>query len=69
VYHYILFKIMFESETAKKGGVIRRKVSDINKYASVQLLVAEVKRRGFPMLETGGWFVIFCNSQPYKVIN
>ena len=68
MYCYTLFKTMFESKTAKSGGVIRRKISNIQKYSSTQLLISYVRKRGFHIIQTGDQYVIFCNPGDIKII-
>ena len=53
---------IFKAQAAKRGGVVRRKKSDVEKFSSMGELLTEVKRRGFHMIETGDQVVILCNK-------
>lgn len=65
-YKYI--KRMFEATTARNGGIVRRKIANIKKYASVRYLLEEVEARGFHIIETGDQYVIFYNSESLKLL-
>ena len=53
-------------EAAREGGVIRRKVRDVERYVGREAFLDEMKRRGFPVVENAGQFVIFCNREPIR---
>lgn len=53
---------MFASKTALDGGVIRRKVSDVERLVGRDAFLAAMKKRGFRVVENAGHFVILCNS-------
>ena len=53
---------MFATKTALDGGVIRRKVSDVERLVGRDLFLAAMKKRGFRVVENAGHFVVFCNS-------
>lgn len=57
---------MFSSQAAREGGVIRRKVRDVERYVGRKLFLDEMKRRSFPVAENAGQFVIFCNREPIR---
>ena len=60
---------IFESKTAQRGGVVRRKASTIDKYSSRIELLDEVMRRGFHILAAGDQWLIFCNdNSTFRVI-
>jgi hypothetical protein len=54
---------LFSSQAAREGGVIRRKVRDIERYVGRDAFLQDMKRRGYPVLENAGQFVIFCNQE------
>ena len=54
------------SRAAVKGEVIRRKVRDVERYVGRQMFLDEMRRRGFPVVENSGQFVVFCNSEPIR---
>jgi hypothetical protein len=57
---------LFSSQAAREGGVIRRKVRDVERYVGRAPFLDEMKRRGFPVVENAGQFVIFCNREPIR---
>jgi hypothetical protein len=57
---------MFSSQAAREGGVIRRKVRDLERYVGRKPFLDEMKRRGVPVVENAGQFVIFCNREPIR---
>ncbi|MFT4148987.1 MAG: N-(5'-phosphoribosyl)anthranilate isomerase [Paracoccaceae bacterium] len=57
---------LFSSQAAREGGVIRRKVRDIDRYVGREAFLAEMRRRGYPVIENAGQFVIFCNREPIR---
>ena len=59
---------IFTSQAARGGGIVRRKISSVIEYASIDLLRSEVTRRGFHMVESGEQFVIFCNPGDLKIV-
>jgi hypothetical protein len=57
---------LFSSQAAREGGVIRRKLRDVERFVGRDAFLAEMKRRGFPVIENAGQFVIFCNREPIR---
>ena len=57
---------LFSSQAAREGGVIRRKVRDIDHYLGRDAFLSEMRRRGFPVVENAGQFVIFCNQEQIR---
>lgn len=57
---------LFSSQAARDGGVVRRKVCDVERYVGRQEFLDEMKRRGFSVVENAGQFVIFCNREPIR---
>ncbi len=53
---------MFATKTALDGGVIRRKVSDVERLVGRDAFLAAMKKRGYRVVENAGHFVVFCNS-------
>src|SRR5579862_7173214 len=59
---------IFYSIASGTGGIVRRSISDVQRYASVEELIWAVKARGFHMIQTDDQFVIFCNDGGIKLI-
>lgn len=57
---------LFSSQSAREGGVVRRKVRDVDRYLGRDAFFAEMRRRGYPVVENAGQFVIFCNTEPIR---
>lgn len=55
---------IFTARSAAEGGIVRRKVADVERLVGRQRFLREVHRRGFRVVENAGQFVIFCNRQP-----
>ncbi len=60
------FKRLFSSRAAQSGAVIRRQIRDVERYVGRDLFLSEMKRRGYPVVENAGQFVVFCNNEPIK---
>jgi hypothetical protein len=59
---------IFESQQAKKGGIVRRKWNSVRRFASQAELVAAVKDKGFHIILNGDQYVIFCNKADIRII-
>ena len=57
---------LFSSQAAQGGAVIRRKIRDIERFVGREAFLADMRRRGFPVVENAGQFVIFCNREPIR---
>lgn len=64
---YEFINHIFEAKAAKNGGIVRRKIANVEKFASIQYLIQEVKERGFHLIEIEDQFVIFCNNGCFKL--
>lgn len=61
------FQHLFASQAARDGGVVRRKVRDMERYVGRDTFAAELHRRGYSAVENGGQVIIFCNAEPLKI--
>ncbi len=59
---------IFQAQAVQNGGIVRRKIANVVRYASIHALEAEVRRRGFHMVISGDQFVIICNAEDFQVI-
>lgn len=59
---------IFRAQAARNGGIVRRKVDNVKKYASFKALRAEVRRRRFHLLRIEDQYVIICAPGIMKVI-
>jgi hypothetical protein len=59
---------VFGAQAVNRGGVIRRAARDVERIVGRDLFIAEVRRRGFHMVENAGQFIVLCNNEPMRVI-
>ena len=59
---------IFNAQAARNGGVVRRKISSVIRFASEPELIAEVQRRGFHMVVSGDQYVILCNTGRFDLV-
>lgn len=59
---------IFSAKSARDGGVVRRKVRDVERIVGRAAFEAELARRGYLAVENAGQFVIFCNREPLRVL-
>jgi hypothetical protein len=57
---------LFSSHAAREGSVVRRKVRDVERFVGRKPFLDEMRRRGFPVVENAGQFVIFCNREEIR---
>ena len=57
----------FTSTTANAGGVIKRRISDIDRIVGRDRFLGEVRSRGFQAVENGDSLIVFCNAQPVRL--
>jgi hypothetical protein len=57
---------IFRAGQAAKGGVVRRSVKSVKKYASENELKLAVKAHRFHMARSKGQYVIFCYPRAFK---
>ena len=59
---------IFAAKTAAMGGVVRRRVSDVEREIGRHTLELEVRRRGYHLLQCDTHFVIICFNRPLVLI-
>ncbi len=59
---------LFSAKSVAEGGIIRRKVEDVERLVGRRRFLLEVDRRGFHVVENAGQFIIFCNQEPVTVL-
>lgn len=59
---------VFSAKAVREGGVVRRKVRDIERYVGMDVFLEELDRRGFPVVENAGQLIIFCNQEPVRML-
>jgi hypothetical protein len=61
-------KQIFQSQIAKRGGVVRRKVTSIDQFASRDEVKQECAKRGYHIVEHGDQWLIFCDKASVKIV-
>jgi hypothetical protein len=59
---------IFASKMARRGRVVRRKLSSINRYSSQELLKKECKRRGYHIVAHRDQWLIFCDKGRVRLV-
>ncbi|MBD3663955.1 N-(5'-phosphoribosyl)anthranilate isomerase [Sulfitobacter aestuariivivens] len=59
---------IFSSKSARDGGVVRRKVRDVERIIGSGAFEAEVRRRGYRAVQNGQHYVVFCNAERLRLI-
>ena len=57
---------VFASGEARRGGVIKRQIRDVERLTGRDAFLREVERRGFQAVQNGRHFVVFCNDLPLR---
>lgn len=53
---------LLSSRAAAEGGVVRRKLADVDHLVGRARFLSELRRRGFSAVENAGYVVVFCNG-------
>ncbi|GAB5445786.1 hypothetical protein [Gymnodinialimonas sp.] len=59
---------LFSSKAACQGGVVRRRLRDVERILGGDLFCQELSRRGDRAVINGGQVVIVCNQEPVHVV-
>jgi len=59
---------IFRAKAAMNGGVIRRRVADVEREIGRAAFELEVRKRGFHLIECDGTFAILCSAAPLQII-
>lgn len=62
------FHHLFSARAARDGGIVRRKVRDMERMVGRDVFEREIARRGFSVVENAGQVVVFCNCEPVRLI-
>lgn len=57
----------FDAKAARRGGVVRRELQDVESTVGLDAFLSVVRRRGHHAVENSGQVVIFCNNAPPRV--
>lgn len=59
---------VFSAKTVRFGGVVRRSLHWVEAEVGRAVFEAEVRRRGWHLVECNGQLVVFCTARPIKVL-
>ena len=59
---------LLRAKAALDGGVVRRKVRDMERVVGRDRFLAEMARRGFTVVENAGQVIVFCNREPVRLL-
>lgn len=59
---------IFSSTEARRGGVVKRQIRDVERLVGRNVFLHELSKRGFQAVENGRHFVIFCNRDPIRLL-
>lgn len=57
---------IFSSREALSGGVVKRKLRDVERLVGREAFAQEIERRGFQAIHNNRHVVIFCNKLPVR---
>jgi len=60
---------LFSSQEARRGGVVKRQIRDVERLVGRSAFASAVQDRGFQAVENGRHFVVFCNSAPIRRVS
>jgi len=59
---------VFSAKSVRYGGVVRRSLRWVEAEVGRSAFEAEVRGRGWHMVECNGQLVVFCTPRPIKVV-
>ena len=59
---------LFSAKSVAEGGIVRRKVADVERLIGRRRFLHEAQRCGFHVAENAGQFIVFCNQQPVLLL-
>ncbi|BDW85305.1 MULTISPECIES: N-(5'-phosphoribosyl)anthranilate isomerase [Roseicyclus] len=59
---------VFSAKAVDRGGVVRRSLRWVEAEVGRQVFEAEVRRRGWHLVECNGQLVVFCTRRPIQVL-
>lgn len=55
---------LFSARAVAEGGIVRRRIRDVDRLIGRDRFLAEVRRRGFRVACNADQYVVFCNRDP-----
>ena len=60
---------VFSAQSAQKGGVVRRRIVDVERIAGRDPFLAYCRAHGFRVIENNGHFIVLCNRAPISILD
>lgn len=57
-----------DPKSALNGGVVQRKVSDVDRMVGRLAFEVDLRRHGFRAVQNGTMYVVFCNHEYLRLI-
>lgn len=61
-------ELMFAAKSARRGAVVRRSRAWVDREVGRPLFEAEVRRRGYHLIETADQFIVVCHNGPIRIL-
>ncbi|OWU75054.1 N-(5'-phosphoribosyl)anthranilate isomerase [Marinibacterium profundimaris] len=59
---------LFSSKAARRGAVVRRSMSWVDREVGREAFLAEVRQRGYHVIQTADQFVVVCHDGPIRLL-
>jgi len=59
---------IFKARQVTNRGIIRRSIHSVKRFASEELLQAEVRKRKFHLVKSGDQLIVFCNDGELAIL-
>jgi hypothetical protein len=59
---------LFGTKAALKGAVVRRSMAWVHREVGKDLFEAEVRRRGFHLVQTADQYIVICHNGPIRML-
>lgn len=59
---------MFRTQAARKGSVVRRSQAWVAREVGRPAFEAEIRRRGYHLIETADQFIVVCHNGPIRIL-
>ncbi|SFP20696.1 N-(5'-phosphoribosyl)anthranilate isomerase [Tranquillimonas alkanivorans] len=59
---------VFSARAARSGGVVRRSRAWVAREVGQERFEAEVRRRGFHLIEAGTQLIVICHPAPIRIL-
>ena len=60
---------LFSARAAAEGGIVRRRIRDVDRLIGRDRFLAEVRRRGCRVARNADQYIVFCNRDPVVLLD